>query len=114
MQPEDRDPAYLLDMVLAGQRCLQYLAALDAGEHPRSLVFAALELQLIFLGEAARRISPAFKTAHPEVPWQDPVSLGNVLVHEYDKVDERRVLGAARLSVTVLLGLLEELVDEPR
>ena len=39
------------------------------------------------IGEAARMITDAFKTAHPEVEWRAISDMRNFLVHEYFQVE---------------------------
>lgn len=40
------------------------------------------------IGEAARRVSPAFQKDHPEVPWSDIIGMRHRIVHDYMDVDE--------------------------
>jgi uncharacterized protein with HEPN domain len=42
---------------------------------------------LQIIGEASNAMSEAFKSLHPEIPWQDIVDFRNVLVHEYFRID---------------------------
>jgi len=39
------------------------------------------------IGEAARRVSPDYREAHPEIPWQDVVGMRHKIVHDYLEVD---------------------------
>lgn len=39
------------------------------------------------LSESAQRLSPDFKTAHPEMPWADIAGFRNRLVHAYLDID---------------------------
>jgi uncharacterized protein with HEPN domain len=39
------------------------------------------------VGEAARRVSPAFRENHPEIPWQDVIGMRHKIVHDYLDVD---------------------------
>ena len=43
------------------------------------------------LGEAASRLSPAFRRAHPEIDWAGIVGMRNRLIHAYFDVDPARV-----------------------
>jgi uncharacterized protein with HEPN domain len=91
MQPEERDPAYLWDMREAAREALQFVDGLDyAGFLANRQVWLAVERELQIVGEAARRVSAAYKAAHPEVPWHAIVGQRNVLVHEYGDIDSRR------------------------
>jgi uncharacterized protein with HEPN domain len=42
---------------------------------------------LQIIGEAASRIAPALRDAHPEVPWDKITGMRHVLVHGYFDVD---------------------------
>src|SRR2546428_12552670 len=47
----------------------------------------ALERRVSIIGEAARKLSDTFKSAHPEVPWTAITATRHILVHEYDRVN---------------------------
>jgi len=85
MRPEDRDAAFLV---------LRY----------------AVERQLTVIGEAARRVSPAYRRAHPEIPWQGIIGQRNVIAHEYGEVLVERVWRAAKERVPELAAILDRLV----
>jgi uncharacterized protein with HEPN domain len=74
MQPEERDPAYLWDMLQAARAARDYMSNLTpeeflAADRQAEIVRLAVERQLEILGEAARRVSIKFRDEHPEVPW---------------------------------------------
>jgi len=39
------------------------------------------------IGEAASKIGPEARTAHPEIPWIDIVGMRNRLIHAYFDID---------------------------
>jgi uncharacterized protein with HEPN domain len=43
------------------------------------------------VGEAASRVSSAFREAHPEIPWMVIVTMRNRLIHAYFDIDLDRV-----------------------
>jgi uncharacterized protein with HEPN domain len=43
------------------------------------------------MGEAAKNVSPAFKAAHPDVPWRAIAGTRDRIVHEYFRTNTRRV-----------------------
>jgi uncharacterized protein with HEPN domain len=43
------------------------------------------------IGEAASKIGPETRVAHPEIPWVDIVGMRNRLIHAYFDVDADRV-----------------------
>jgi uncharacterized protein with HEPN domain len=63
------------------------------------------------LGEAASRVSAAFREAHPELPWGQMVGMRNRIVHGYDHVDPDVVWRVATDDVEPVLAALERLVE---
>jgi uncharacterized protein with HEPN domain len=47
----------------------------------------AVERGLEIISEASRAIPEADKLKHPEVPWMQIAGIGNVLRHEYHRVE---------------------------
>jgi uncharacterized protein with HEPN domain len=69
----------------------------------------ATERRIEIIGEAARRISPEFKEAHPEIPWRLIIDQRNVLIHAYGEIDNERIWGLAQQDIPQLLQQLEKL-----
>ncbi len=65
---------------------------------------SAVPYQITIIGEAARRISPAFRSDHSEFPWSRMIALRNVVVHEYARVELERIWN-------LLSGDLPEVLD---
>lgn len=62
------------------------------------------------LGEAARKVSPEFRQAHPEIPWQGIIGMRNRMVHEYFRIIPAKVWEVIQDEIPVLIPLLEPLV----
>jgi uncharacterized protein with HEPN domain len=70
MQP-DRDFAYLWDMLQAARGVVASVQGLSLeGYRVDENLRLAVERRIEILGEAARRVSTAFKEVHPEIPWR--------------------------------------------
>jgi len=67
---------------------------------------------LLLIGEAANRLSEAFRGNHLRVPWREIVAMRNRLIHEYDKINWRLVWKTAREDVPFLLAELQGLLPE--
>jgi uncharacterized protein with HEPN domain len=118
MRPEERDLAYLWDMLEAARAALDYTANLSLEEflapgREADIIRLAVERQLEILGEAARRVSLQFREMHPELPWREIVGLRNVISHEYDKVNYDLIYRIVCGNVPVLIAMLEPLVPQP-
>jgi uncharacterized protein with HEPN domain len=70
-----------------------------------------VERRLEILGEAANRVSQAFKDAHPEIPWRRVISQRNFIIHEYDEVDSDRVWHQAKSHIPGLVRALKAILD---
>lgn len=112
MKPEERDAAYVWDMLSAARLARELLEGVTReaylGDRVRQL---ALERVLELLGEAARRVSDAFRAAHPEVDWRGLVGQRNVLAHEYGVIDQERLYRTGKESVPGLIAALERILQ---
>jgi len=116
MPPDDfdegwRDVALLLDMKLAAADALGFVADLDeraflASNLHQSAVIRKLEV----IGEAAGKVSRAFATAHPDIPWREMAGLRHRLIHGYDDVRLDIVWRVATERLPVLIAALEPLI----
>jgi uncharacterized protein with HEPN domain len=102
-----RDAALLLDMVLAAEDALSFVADLDeraflASDLYQSAVIRKLEV----LGEAAGKVSKVFCAAHAEIPWAEMTGLRHRLIHGYGDV---RLDIVWRVTTEKLPGLIATL-----
>ena len=74
---------------------------------------------LEIIGEAARRVPEDYRQTHPHIPWREMASLRNLLIHDYEGVDIRRVwlvlendLPSLKVKLVALLPPLEQLEAE--
>jgi uncharacterized protein with HEPN domain len=69
-----------------------------------------VERRVEIIGEAARRVSCAFRDAHPEIPWRSVIGQRHALAHDYGEIDDQRVWRVATIHIPDLIPLLEPLV----
>ena len=106
---EARDPAFLFDMVQAGKKIIGYIKDENfASFIDNDLLKDAVERNLAILGETARKLSKAFKQEHPEIPWRQIIALRNVLIHEYEIINEEEIWEIITRQLPELLPLLEQ------
>jgi uncharacterized protein with HEPN domain len=65
------------------------------------------------IGEAATRLSPELRAAHPEVPWQQIRDMRNFLIHVYDQVNCDRVWDTVQQDLAPLRQAVEEMLATP-
>ncbi len=106
-----RDEAYLLDILLAARKIGVFTRGYDAEKFAADEVMQHAVMRLIqIIGEAARKVSPEFQEAHPEIPWTQIIGMRNRLVHEYFRVVTEIVWEVVARDLPALIPLLEPLV----
>jgi len=111
MLPEDRDAAYLWDILDVAQTVVEFTAGLSVHDYLKDRKLQlAIEREIEIIGEAARRLSDTFKAAHPEVPWSRIIAQRNVLAHEYGDIKQDRIFNLAKTHIPELIELLEPLL----
>jgi uncharacterized protein with HEPN domain len=69
MRPDQRDAAYLWDMLDAAREAVRFVHGLALADYSENrLVKLAVERAVQIIGEAANRVSVHFCEAHPEIP----------------------------------------------
>ena len=112
-----RDDAYLLDMLLAAHKVIQFTKGMDRVQFERDdLTQNATMRQVQIIGEAARKISLEYQEEHPEIRWNEIIGMRNRLVHEYFRIIPRRVWDVVEKDIPELIRIIEPLVppDEER
>lgn len=70
----------------------------------------ALAYLLQVVGEAARRVSPAFQGAHPTIEWRAIIGMRHKVVHDYLSLDDDVLWHTATSELAPLIAELERLV----
>jgi uncharacterized protein with HEPN domain len=73
-------------------RALRFVVGLELDDFLNDdKTFYAATRCLEIISEASRRLSPAFKERHPEIPWKAVAGSGSIYRHNYEDVLERRI-----------------------
>jgi len=84
-----RDRQSLEDMLRAARKILDYAHNTTRETLPTvPMRLDAVLYEIVVLGEAARRLSPEIRGAHPSVPWRDIIGLRSIVSHGYDQIDD--------------------------
>ncbi len=76
------------------------------------LLSLALTRLLEIIGEAACRVSPAYRAVHPEIPWAQMISLRNRLIHGYDAIDFDILWEIVQQDLPPLVEILKQSFEE--
>ncbi len=109
-----RDPAWILDMLQAVRKVLEYARGLTEREFMESSRDQdAIVRQLTILGEASKRVSTEFRDEHPEIPWKKIAGFRDVIVHDYFHVNLEKVWKIVKEELPGLVRTLENIVPPP-
>jgi uncharacterized protein with HEPN domain len=96
---------FVEDIKQACQEILDFtsgiLNAEEFGKDRRTFLAVVHSLEVI--GEAARQMPRAFKSAHSEIPWREVASLRNVIAHEYFGLDNEIIWDAIKTQIPDLI-----------
>lgn len=105
------DDLIIIDLQNSAQRTLRFTEGLSYEDFlDNELVLAAVQHQLVILGEAVKRLSTEFREVHPDIPWGRIAGLRDVLIHRYDEVDLEVIWGVIGRDIPDLLRKIEPLV----
>lgn len=98
-----RDSDYLGDLHEAVRRIIAYTAELSYEQFLSDLKTQdAVIRNLQVMGEAAKKLSPAVRRAHPDMPWKQMAGMRDRIVHEYFGVNYDIVWTVARDELPAL------------
>jgi uncharacterized protein with HEPN domain len=111
MQPEQKDKAYLWDMLDAARMVEQLSSGHDLDSYSKDRrTQLAIERSLEIIGEAAGKVSNSFRNGHPEIPWRQIICQRNVLIHEYGEIKQDRIWKVVQDNIPQLIEQLNNLV----
>jgi uncharacterized protein with HEPN domain len=100
------------------QRLDDILAAADAiaahltrGELSDGLVFDAVRVRLIEIGEAVKGIDPALLATEPGIPWIDVAGMRNHLAHRYFDTAHGVVQATLKEDLPPLVAAVQRLLQ---
>jgi len=64
------------------------------------------------IGEAAGKVTPHVREAHPGIPWQDIVGTRHHLIHGYDRVDLDVLWRIITNDLPLLIDQLQSMIDQ--
>jgi uncharacterized protein with HEPN domain len=90
MKPSERmSEDYLHDVVDYAEKAERFMASIPSAEalarDEKTLLAVVRALEVI--GEAAKHVAPAFRKAHPEIPWRGMAGVRDKVIHGYFGVD---------------------------
>ena len=105
---DESDPFLFDEMHDAAARIADYIGAGGEAEFMRqTIVYDAVRMNLLRIGECARFLSPGLKSRLPDIPWPDLVNLRTRLAHSYETLKPGLLWQIACSSVPAALAAIE-------
>ena len=106
-----RDEAYLLDILIAARKALEFVRGMGWEEFAQSELHQnAVIRPLEIIGEAAARVSGETQQTHPEIAWQQMIGMRNRLIHEYFRINLEAVWDTVQRDLPKLISTIEPLI----
>lgn len=103
------DKAYRAHIIAAGNRIGRYIKKKTLSQFRKDeMLQAAVVRELQIVGEAAKRLTPAFKSRYANIPWRDVTGMRDIAVHDYFLLELPRVWNTAKRDVPQLLEQLKD------
>lgn len=102
------DAQRLADVLAAADAIAEYL---EQGKLADGLVFDAVRVRLIEIGEAVKSIDPSVITREPDVPWQDIAGMRNHLAHRYFDTNHAIVAATLEFDLPPLVAATRRLLE---
>lgn len=90
----ERDAAAVAQIIAAGLNILRFARGGKDRFLEDLMVRSAIERQFELMGDAAARVSAAFREDHPQVPWRSLAGFRSVLIQGYEALDPEVVWDA--------------------
>lgn len=112
MREPVRDRDRLIHILTAIDRILEF----SNGKTVETIVADTLKFYGIIknieiIGEAAYKLTKAFQTTHPEIPWAAISKMRHVLVHDYYQIDSDQIIGVIKEDLGPLRDQISSYID---
>ena len=88
-------------------------AHLERGGLDDGLVYDAVRVRLIEIGEAVKDIDPDLLASEAAVPWVDVAGMRDRLAHRYFDTDHSIVTATVEVDLPLLVAAVRRLLDHP-
>lgn len=109
----DNDKIRLNHILRATSEILEFCRDKELGDLKSDIPLSHLVLRnLEIIGEAAARVSPAFRDTHPQVPWREMTAMRNRIIHDYMNVNLDIIWRTVQTAIPALHAQLSGLYQE--
>jgi len=108
----NKDKAYVDDVLNAMRDVRAYVGNMSFEAFAADqMKVDATHRKLEIMGEATKRLSPALRDAHPEIPWKKMAGMRDKLIHGYDEIELDEVFNAVTVVIPPLIPKVEAILN---
>lgn len=85
-------------------------AHMSRGDLSDGLVFDAVRIRLLEIGEAIKAMTPSLLATEPEIPWKNIAAMRNLLAHQYFDTEHSIVAATVSGDLEPLLAAVHRLL----
>jgi uncharacterized protein with HEPN domain len=109
-----KDEATATDILLAAQDIQRFTTGMSYADFLRDDKTQAAAVQrIIVMGEAAKRLSEEFRTAHPQIQWRQVSGMRDRCIHRYNEIKLDIVWEVVTRDAPVIAEYLKGVVRPP-
>lgn len=112
MREPMRDPGRLEDILDASMLIVDSTSNITYEQFLRErLKYFGIIKNVEIIGEAAYMLTPGFRSAHPEVPWDEMIKMRHVLVHGYASILPEILWDTCRNDIPSIIPPIQTILD---
>ena len=115
MRERDRDYGRLEDIIMASNNIMTFTEGHTEEElSVDKLRYFAVVKNVEIIGEAAYMLTPEFREAHQDIPWDDIIKMRHILVHGYATILPELLWHTALIDVPELKKSIDNFLLEEK
>lgn len=102
----------MLQQIEAALRDVEDLNETELGAD--EILYAACQFRILVIAEAAKDLPPHYRDLHPEIIWSGLIRMGDLLRHQYFRIESQVVWHAIVHDFPRLLAAVQSLIKLER
>ena len=91
----------------------EYVVGKEYGDIVKNKILRhAVTWNIQVIGEASKKLSKEFISAHPDTNWRGVIGMRHVLVHDYYQIDEEGIWNVITEDLPILKTQIEQYLSE--
>ena len=108
----NKDKAYLIDISQSMRIVVSHMGDATFEAFIADIAkMDAVNRRLEIIGEATKRLTPALRDSHADIPWQKMAGMRDRLIHGYDTLELDKVYDAVSKVIPPLIPTIDAIIQ---